>query len=244
MLFLLRNIRRKLLTENKLTTYLLYAIGEIILVVVGILIAVSIDDWNESNKQQSIENDFLKALHTEFEANLQDLKRRQNQTDTSIIGMSNLLQLMSKTIDNTFTTTEMDSLLLAAMNEVNWNPSESTLQRLGVLQQEKNAKLLSLLYNWSSTMDMILAAQTKSTNTNNEIIDYIKQHGSLRNLDATGRFLPEGKSTISAGNLHLLTDPVFENIVNDAIVYNRQKKERYRITENKLNVILELTAPQ
>jgi hypothetical protein len=47
MLFLLRNIRRKLMKENKITTYLLYAIGEIFLVVVGILIAVSIDDWNE-----------------------------------------------------------------------------------------------------------------------------------------------------------------------------------------------------
>jgi hypothetical protein len=88
----------------------LYAIGEITLVVVGILIAVSIDDWHETNKQQSIENDFLKALHIEFEANLEDLKLRQNQTDTSINGMSNLLQLMSRSIANNFTATEMDSL--------------------------------------------------------------------------------------------------------------------------------------
>ncbi|MEQ8927962.1 MAG: DUF6090 family protein [Fulvivirga sp.] len=49
--------------NNKITTYLLYAIGEIILVVVGILIAVSIDDWNEgikeNEKQLKIYNDIL-----------------------------------------------------------------------------------------------------------------------------------------------------------------------------------------
>ena len=50
MLFLLRNIRRKMLGNNKIATYLLYAIGEIILVVVGILIAVSIDDWNKDKQ--------------------------------------------------------------------------------------------------------------------------------------------------------------------------------------------------
>lgn len=38
--------------ENKITTYLLYAVGEIILVVVGILIAVRIDDWNKSQEIQ------------------------------------------------------------------------------------------------------------------------------------------------------------------------------------------------
>ena len=55
MLFLLRKIRRKLLNSNKVTTYLLYAVGEIFLVVVGILIAVSIDNWNtEKNNTLSI----------------------------------------------------------------------------------------------------------------------------------------------------------------------------------------------
>ncbi len=47
MLFLLRKIRRKLMEKNKFTTYLLYAIGEVFLVVIGILIAVSINNWNQ-----------------------------------------------------------------------------------------------------------------------------------------------------------------------------------------------------
>ena len=57
MLFLLRQIRRKTLMNNKFTTYLMYAIGEIILVVVGILIAVQIDGWNQERLEAKAELD-------------------------------------------------------------------------------------------------------------------------------------------------------------------------------------------
>lgn len=71
MLFLLRNIRRKLL-GSKVSSYLLYAIGEIVLVVVGILIAISIDDWSQYKKDRLKETKIL----LEMKANLElDFKR-------------------------------------------------------------------------------------------------------------------------------------------------------------------------
>lgn len=54
-----RNIRQHLLSENTFSTYLLYAIGEIILVVIGILIALQINNWNEGRKVEAFES--LKA---------------------------------------------------------------------------------------------------------------------------------------------------------------------------------------
>ena len=54
-----RNIRQKLLTENKISKYLLYAIGEIVLVVIGILIALSINNWNEERKNNLIEKKLI-----------------------------------------------------------------------------------------------------------------------------------------------------------------------------------------
>lgn len=51
MIKLFRNIRQNLLAEGKTTKYFKYAIGEIVLVVIGILIALSINNWNESRKQ-------------------------------------------------------------------------------------------------------------------------------------------------------------------------------------------------
>ena len=50
-----RRIRQQLLSENKFSKYLLYAVGEIILVVIGILIALSINNWNEDRKQKKEE---------------------------------------------------------------------------------------------------------------------------------------------------------------------------------------------
>ena len=48
MTHLFRHIRQGLLSQNRFSKYLLYAIGEILLVVVGILIALSINNWNEN----------------------------------------------------------------------------------------------------------------------------------------------------------------------------------------------------
>lgn len=96
MLFLLRNIRRKLLTGNKVTTYLLYAIGEIFLVVMGILIAVSIDEWNENRQTRKLEIKYLKELRANLEFDLNDIdfnigfnQDRFNSTKTILTHLRN-----------------------------------------------------------------------------------------------------------------------------------------------------------
>lgn len=70
-----RKIRQKLLSENKFSKYLIYAIGEIILVVIGILIALQINNLNESNKSTNSENKALLDLKKEFISNMNGLSR-------------------------------------------------------------------------------------------------------------------------------------------------------------------------
>ena len=65
MLFLLRKIRRKLLSQNKITSYLLYAIGEIILVVIGILIAVNLNNWNNQRAVDQRAQNLLRQIKEE-----------------------------------------------------------------------------------------------------------------------------------------------------------------------------------
>jgi len=50
-----RNIRQSLIMENKTSKYFKYAIGEIVLVVIGILIALQINNWNELRKERKLE---------------------------------------------------------------------------------------------------------------------------------------------------------------------------------------------
>ena len=57
-----RKIRQKMLTESKFSKYLLYAIGEIVLVVIGILIALSINYWNKIKNLRNTEQQLLISL--------------------------------------------------------------------------------------------------------------------------------------------------------------------------------------
>ncbi len=68
-----RQIRQKLLTENKVTRYSLYAIGEIFLVVIGILIALQINNYNEAKKQRRQEVHYLENLKTDLQLNIAEL---------------------------------------------------------------------------------------------------------------------------------------------------------------------------
>ncbi|MCO5725839.1 DUF6090 family protein [Robiginitalea marina] len=58
----LRTLRLSLLAENRTRKYLLYAIGEIVLVVLGILIALQIDTWNEVRKNRAFEKEVLAQI--------------------------------------------------------------------------------------------------------------------------------------------------------------------------------------
>jgi len=67
-----RKIRKQLADDNKPLKYARYAIGEIVLVVVGILIALSINNWNENNKNIEVRRNYYHQI-------LKDLQTRQYQ---------------------------------------------------------------------------------------------------------------------------------------------------------------------
>ena len=61
-----RKIRQRLLTENKFSKYLLYAIGEIVLVVIGIMIALEVNNWNQTRKQLDNEVQLYSKLYNDL----------------------------------------------------------------------------------------------------------------------------------------------------------------------------------
>ena len=54
--------------------YLRYAVGEIVLVVIGILIALQVNNWNEYRKEKVEEKKILLSLHNEISNNLESLQ--------------------------------------------------------------------------------------------------------------------------------------------------------------------------
>jgi hypothetical protein len=75
MLRFFRQIRQRLLTENRFSKYLLYAIGEILLIVVGILIAFYLDNLSADNQARAVETELLYELKSNLESNIKILER-------------------------------------------------------------------------------------------------------------------------------------------------------------------------
>jgi hypothetical protein len=69
-----RKIRQKLISEGKTGKYLKYAIGEIVLIVIGILIALQINNWNEIRKLQNEELNLLLEVKSNLEVTLNNFK--------------------------------------------------------------------------------------------------------------------------------------------------------------------------
>jgi hypothetical protein len=71
-----RRIRQKMLTENKFSKYLIYAFGEIVLVVIGILIALQINSWNQNKQNRKQEQLILSQLLKEYSNNLNQIEQK------------------------------------------------------------------------------------------------------------------------------------------------------------------------
>ena len=100
-----RRIRQSLLSENKFSKYLIYAIGEIILVVIGILIALQINNWNETRKENLKAKSYLVNIKEDLILDTIQYNKAIDHIEFSISKATKLLGLKS------FENYETDSLL-------------------------------------------------------------------------------------------------------------------------------------
>lgn len=96
MLKFFRKIRFNLMDTGKTSKYLKYAMGEIILVVIGILIALQINNWNESNKENNTANLLAKSLIEDLNKDVDFLKNALTFSEQKINSCDTLLNLLSK----------------------------------------------------------------------------------------------------------------------------------------------------
>lgn len=87
-----RNIRQKLAAENKIMAYLRYAIGEIFLVVIGILIALQVNNWNERRKDENFEHEILSLIDQNLEQDSVSLSFELSNTKLAIHLTDRLLE--------------------------------------------------------------------------------------------------------------------------------------------------------
>ncbi|GEM_PF-808599 len=153
MLKIFRKFRERLLIDNKVSKYLLYALGEITLVVIGILIALQVDSYQEKKRNANIEVDYLKGIVTDLGQDIYDLKQLGEQYELQTQSYSLLLRgfdnkpLRSTTqfsgavgIANTFYTFVGNDIHFEDMKSSGRiNYIQSDRLRLNILRYYKNA---------------------------------------------------------------------------------------------------------
>ena len=93
-----RQFRRTLINSNRFTRYLVYAIGEIILVVIGILIALQINNWNQHRQDRKQESQILLQLLNEYHRNLDQINSKIDVRDDIVQSAFSLLEYRNQEV--------------------------------------------------------------------------------------------------------------------------------------------------
>ncbi len=237
-----RKIRYDLIEKNKTGKYLKYAFGEIVLVVIGILIALSINNWNENRKKNSKKEILLKALQIEFTSNL-------TQLDTVLyydnIVIKNIRRFMKLDPNNSveMTSDSMPNWMQNSSFRWTFNPLNGAL-RSGISSGEihliKNDSLSNLLFDWQ---DFVSDAKEGEVRTIAAVVaskTIIERH--IRNADYRSSYLPPefGKSRFLSDYQSLFRDPLFEDYLVERYMSINEVIHELNLVKKKNVLILEL----
>ena len=78
-----RKTRKKMADDNRPLKYMRYAVGEIALVVIGILIALSINNWNEERQERKVRDSYYLSIINSFDKDLQEIQDYSNYIEAS-----------------------------------------------------------------------------------------------------------------------------------------------------------------
>jgi hypothetical protein len=156
MIKIFRKIRQNMVTENKFSKYLLYAIGEIILVVIGILIALSINTWNDNRYKRNEELLLLESIKQDFIENKQRLNKTIEAQQRMIYNSNSFIILM---VNNTGKEVSQDSILKLKSHAHSWyraelvNSSYITIINSGKGNHIQNLNLKKRLAEFSTDLE-------------------------------------------------------------------------------------------
>ena len=235
--------------------YLLYAIGEIALVVIGILIALQINNWNEERKDNIREQVILKQLKDEYKSNLVQLDEKIEMRANIVQSALSIMKYMDSP-----SLVRRDSLIIHLSNVIpdpTFDPIQNDLISSGNIRLIQNEKLKRRLSNWSSDVIALQEQehlyQMHSTEIFRPTLDEIGITRDVMNAlwenDKSPLWLLDQNSNshlrigISQHNVPLqdiLKYKKLEGVIASAISYNHVGNLQSQTLKNRINEILDL----
>jgi hypothetical protein len=248
-----RRIRQRLMAENKFGKYLLYALGEIILVVIGILIALSINTMNEKRKEDQQEQVILKRLQKEFTANKKQLLNKMEVRESIILSCQELLFYFDEPETGSY---EEIIRRLGSLIPTTYDPVENDLVNSGNVEIIKNEELKQMLVNWSTDVIQLREVEQMYLKFLEEIVEiYLIEQGLARDAGhsfwqlATTSLLeyqkienpiPKKARPNKISTSQLLSDPKLEGIITRSLNLNVWNNQESQTLMKRINGILAL----
>lgn len=212
-----RHIRQNLIMENKTTTYFKYAIGEIVLVVIGILIALQINNWNQELGNKQDEHLIVKNLNLEFKKNKISIQKFIKHHESILSDTRDLMNLIGEP-EETLKRLNLDSLISRSIDYWTYKPSQSVVSDIissGKLNLITSDSLRLQLFDWSVNLD----ENEENYNTLDEVfqtivLSYLTKHASLKNIDSYSILEWSKKSKLNHSNYKMFQDIEFENVMD------------------------------
>ena len=243
-----RRIRKGMIANGKFRQYLLYALGEIVLVVIGILIALAINNAYQRQVNLNREHLYLKGLSEEFETSRVKLKElikvnRQNYNSTKA-----LLELMEEGKDSVNEEELSQDLYNSIALDINFNPNNSLLEEMlnsGSVKDISNARLRKLLVNWKPLMADIENQEAELSQQRNKVLDLFRGTDySIRtvlDLSEVSQELGLSQRASRWSNQDLLQSREFENnLLTFLLTTYYTEENHYLPLQEELNTICTL----
>jgi len=198
MLFIFRKLRRSFFLPGKVRTYLAYAVGEIALIMIGILLALQLSEWNQERKDSGNAKQMLLNLQSEFNTNLSQVDRVLIQQKRSFDATEQLYAAIEKSIE--IDKEALDELVGWTMMDFTFNANTGALQDIlnsDKLTLVKNQELRTLMTSWSGVIDDLKEDQDRQRDFGTNVyFPYLAKHVAVR--DHTQR--------LSLGGMGRMTD--------------------------------------
>ncbi|QIE58060.1 hypothetical protein G5B37_00295 [Rasiella rasia] len=248
-----RKIRYDLLGKNKTGKYIKYAIGEIVLVVIGILIALQINNWNEQRKDRTKETILLNQLREDYQANLIQLEEKMTTREKIVISAVSLLEAFDYPQK-----ANRDSVIkkIAIIgNDPTFDPIKNDLNSSENLRLIRNVKLSRLLSNWSSDVVAVKEVEDLWTKIVYNQFDLAslelgigrdlsnsfmneQDHPWLLDQNPSSFKIKIGKSKLGANLNEILTNKYLEGVLGNAITINKSANLQSEALRNRIRDIL------
>jgi len=227
--------------ENKTGKYFKYAIGEIILVVIGILIALSINSWNQNRLDQLDKKEILSKLHIEFQENKKILQVYKLTNEKSMNSNMALMSLIGETRE-ALSMRNLDSLFYEAYQGYELAFTENATKNIvqgGRLNLFKDEEMTTLLNQWNSLSEIRENRLNKLDSWNNEYsIPFLMPYISFKEMDANANFKWTGKSKVKPDYYQLFQKIEFENLIENSLWYQQNLNDRLEETEVLIDKII------